>query len=112
MLWLGIWAVWTVLALMSAAQTALVMAYRSQPVMWEPLILGRLADWYTCAIFTPVFFWLARRFPLERGTWKKSLAVHVPASIIAVLLKYAMYVPLIRLIYRGVATRSGTEVLV
>lgn len=101
MLWLGIWAVWTVLALMSAGQTAIVVGYHGQHVQWTPLILGRLADWYTCAIFTPFFFWLARRFPLERGTWKKSLAVHVPASIVAVFLKYAMYAPLARAIYHG-----------
>src|SRR5689334_842582 len=101
LLWLGIWAVWTVLALLSAGQTALVVIYHGQHIPWTQLILGRLADWYTCAIFTPFFFWLARRYPLERGTWKKSLAVHVPASIVAVLLKYAMYAPLARAIYHG-----------
>lgn len=102
MLWLAIWIVWTVLALMSASQTAIFLALRGQAVPWTPLILGRLADWYTCAIFTPLFFWLARRFPLDRGTWKKSLAVHIPAGLVAVVVKYAIYVPLAGVINRGV----------
>src|SRR5215510_912508 len=92
MLWLGIWAVWSLLALMST--------YRGQHIMWAPLVLGRLADWYTCAIFTPPLLWLARRFPLEQGVWKKHLPIHAVASIVAVFLKYAIYVPLARVIYR------------
>jgi len=100
MLWLGIWAVWTLLALMSAGQSALILTYRGQHIMWAPLVLGHLADWYTCAIFTPPLLWLARRFPLEQGVWKKHLPIHAVASIVAVFLKYAIYVPLARVIYR------------
>jgi two-component system, LytTR family, sensor kinase len=98
MLWFGIWGVWTVLALMSASQTALTLASRGQVIMWTPLLVLRLADWYTCAIFTPPLLWLARRYPLEGGVWKRHLPIHVAASIVAVLLKYAIYVPLVRLI--------------
>jgi sensor histidine kinase YesM len=106
MLWLGIWAVWTLLALMSASQTALVLSLRGLPIDWGQLLLGRLADWYSCAIFTPLFFWLARRYPLERGGWKKSLAIHVPVSLAAVVVKYAIYVPLMRAISHRQAAMS------
>ena len=32
----------------------------NRPVPWTPVLIDRLADWYTCAIFTPLFFWLVR----------------------------------------------------
>src|SRR5690349_15371467 len=110
MLWLGIWAVWTVLALTSATQTALAFASRGQPINWGPLIVLRLADWYTCAIFTPPLLWLARRYPLEGGVWKRHLPIHAAASIVAVVLKYAIYVPIVRAITH--ADASMQQVLV
>lgn len=100
MLWLAIWAVWTLLALLAASQTAVVFALRNQPIDWFPLVAGRLADWYTCAMFTPLFVWLARRYPLDRGTWKKSLAIHLPVSVVCVVIKYSVYVPIARALYR------------
>jgi hypothetical protein len=99
MLWLAIWAVWTILALLSASQTAVVLSLQHQPYQWSRLIAGRLADWYSCAIFTPLFVWLARRYPLERGAWRKSLAIHVPVSIACVVIKYAIYTPIAGWIY-------------
>lgn len=96
MLWLGIWAVWTILALMSASQTALTFTMRGIPIEWTPLVVGRLADWYTCAMFTPLFYWMARRWPLERTSWRRCVAIYLPVSIAAVVLKYAIYVPLMR----------------
>src|SRR3954468_17340993 len=111
MLWLAIWIVWTVLALMSASQTAIFIALRGQPVPWEALILGRLADWYSCAIFTPLFFWLARRFPLERGAWKRNLLLFVPIGIVAVVIKYAIYVPISHVINRGLTFGPPNQTL-
>jgi len=99
MLWLAVFLVWTVLALMSASQTALAFAARGQAFAWTPLIAGRLADWYTCAVFTPPFVWLARRFPLEPGVWRRHLPIHFAASIVAVVLKYMMFVPIARRLY-------------
>jgi signal transduction histidine kinase len=99
MLWIGIWAVWTALALTSASQTALAFAAQGQPINWVPLIAGRLADWYSCAIFTPPLLWLARRYPLESGVWKRHLPIHAAASVVAVVIKYAIYVPIARRLY-------------
>src|SRR5690349_13986876 len=96
MLWRGIWAVWTVLALMSTAQTALVLSMRNVPFPGWAFVASRLADWYTCAMFTPLFLWLARRYPIGRGTWRTGLAIHVPVSIAAVIVKYAVYAPIER----------------
>jgi signal transduction histidine kinase len=99
MLWLGIWAVWTVLALLSAAQAALLFSMRGIPIDWWTLVGSRLADWYTCAMFTPLFLWLARRYPITRETWRKSLAIHFPIAIVAVVVKYSVYAPIERALF-------------
>jgi signal transduction histidine kinase len=101
-----VFAVWTLLALLSTTQTALELIHRGAPVAWGPLLVRRLVDWYTCAIFLPPHWWLARRFPLERETWPRALAIHFAASVACVLIKYPLYLPLARLT-RGPDTTLG-----
>ncbi len=81
---------WTVLALLSACQWAVGMSAQGQPVAWGVLITDRLIDWYSCAIFTPLFFSLARRFPIDRERWVRNLPVHLLAAAIATPLKFAI----------------------
>ena len=93
-LWLGGFAVWTLLGLLSASQRVLYRLHSGEPAPWS-MVFGRtLADWYTCALFTPAIVWLAGRFPLDRGRWARSLPVHVLASAAFVLLKLALFIPL------------------
>ncbi|HEV8124803.1 MAG TPA: histidine kinase [Gemmatimonadales bacterium] len=100
-LWLVGFGVWTLLALLVALQSGLFLGSIGQPFEWTPLILGRLADWYTCAIFTPLYFWLVRRYPVDRQHWPKRLPVYLAITCVSVVLKYAMYQPLLRLIPDG-----------
>src|SRR3712207_5760880 len=76
---------WTSLAALSISQSAISRAYRGEPMRWGPLVAVRLADWYTCALFIPAFFWLARRYPIERGTWRPNAAIHLVASVVFVV---------------------------
>ena len=72
-LWLVGFGVWTLLALLVALQGGLFLGSIGQPFAWTPLILGRLADWYSCAVFTPLYFWLVRRYPVDRQHWPTRL---------------------------------------
>jgi two-component sensor histidine kinase len=92
----AIFLVWTLLALLSVAQGAIVFAQRGLPIHWGVMTIRALADWYTCALFTPVFFWLARRFPIDREGWKLGIPVHFVATAICVVMKYSIYVPIAR----------------
>ncbi|MGQ0650623.1 MAG: histidine kinase, partial [Gemmatimonadaceae bacterium] len=93
---LAAFAVWTVLGLLGAAQTALWLTHRGIPVEWVPLLLDRLADWYTCGVFTPLFFWLVRRLPFDGARWRGALPIYLAVTAGAVVLKYAMFIPLRR----------------
>lgn len=99
--------VWTLLALLIALQQGLYLESVGQPVAWNRLILSRLADWYTCAIFTPAYFWLVRRWPLDREHWPRSAPMHLVATCAFVVIKYAFYVPMQNAIYAGTG-RSRT----
>ncbi len=88
--WLVILGLWTLLGLFFASQTALIYQYRQHWVPWALVIKLSLSEWYIWAAFTPVILWLARKFPLERGRWPRSLLVHLPASVLFTLLKIAV----------------------
>src|SRR4051794_11038872 len=49
-----VFAVWTFLAAFSASQTVVYLLQRGQAIEWGGLLTGRFADWYTCALFTPL----------------------------------------------------------
>src|SRR4026209_326731 len=57
-LWLIGWAAWIGPGLLQAAQTVAMMSYAGRPLDWRPVVLSRLADWGTCGLFTPAFFWM------------------------------------------------------
>ncbi|MBV9879709.1 MAG: histidine kinase [Gemmatirosa sp.] len=85
-------ALWTLLALLSVLQTATALTRAGVPFRWPMLFADRFADWYTCALFTPAYFWLARHAPITRRTWASGVAAHVVATMVFVVLKYPVYV--------------------
>ncbi len=93
--WTFVLLIWTLLALLSACQSALLRMSLDEPVEWGRLLPARLADWYTCAVFTPAYFWLVRRYPIDRQHWVQSLPIHLVTTSIFVVLKYALYVPIL-----------------
>jgi two-component system LytT family sensor kinase len=85
---LAIFGVWTTLGLLSCAQGALFLAQAGQHLTWGGFA-ARMLDWYTCAIFTPFFFWLAAHFPVDRRRWRVNVLVQLAGSTVAVVVKYA-----------------------
>ncbi len=89
--WGVIAATWTALALLSFGQNALVLTQRGVHVALASLLLARLADWYTCAAFTPAYFWIVRRWPVDRAHWKTSVPLLFVATSIFVVIKYIVF---------------------
>ena len=83
--------IWTLFALLSMAQ-GMARGGGRQNISWSILLADRLADWYSCALFTPAYFWLARHYPVTRRDWLRGLLVHLAATQLFVVLKYIMYV--------------------
>src|SRR5688572_22558397 len=89
--WLLGFGIWTVLGLLSAVQTSIYFMRDGRPVPWTPVVIDRLADWYTCAIFTPFFFWIVRAIPWERARWWRSVGIQTLVALACVPVKYLMY---------------------
>jgi len=100
-LWLLGSLTWVTLGLLSAAQNATWRAFTNRPVDWLRIIPNSLADWLTCGMFTPAFYWMVRRFPIRGERWWARLPIHLGASLIFVLLKVAVYAPLFNLLNPG-----------
>ena len=74
-------AVWAVLGLIYAGPIYMeVRAEGMGHAGWRILLWGILT-WLAWAPLTPAIVWLARRFSLLDGAWKKHLLVHLPAFI-------------------------------
>ena len=64
-LWLLGTLTWVTLGLVSAAQNATVRVLLGRPIPWLRIVPNSLADWLTCGMFTPAFYWMVRRFPIR-----------------------------------------------
>jgi len=72
---------WTVLASFLTSQMYLAYSRREMPIRWQRIFLVELIYAYIWAALTPLILWLARRFPIERWKWVRSLLIHVGASL-------------------------------
>ena len=94
--WILGFAIWTGLGLLSVVQTSLFFMRSGRPVPWAPVFVDRMADWYTCAIFTPFFFWLVRAVPWDRERWWRAVGVQTLVVLATVPLKYLIYVAIVQ----------------
>ena len=109
-LWLLGILIWTMLGLLSAAQNAAWRIFTGRPVHGLTIVPTSLADWLTCGMFTPAFYWMVRRFPIRGERWWARLPVHLAASLVFVLLKISIFTPLFNLLNPG-ETRTLSMVL-
>jgi two-component system, LytTR family, sensor kinase len=109
--WLAGFGVWTLLALLSSVQSVIFLNSIDREIQLGPILFGRLTDWYTCAVFTPVYFWLVRRYPIDRGTWPVSLPVHLVTTSIFVVLKYVMHLEIMSWVESAGVQRSLADTL-
>lgn len=82
----------TALALLTTAQAGIALAHHGQFVPWTGLLKARLVDWYACALFVPPLFWLARRHPVDRMNWPRTLPIHLLAAVPIAISKEAIFV--------------------
>ena len=74
-------AAWTMLATFLTSQMYLAYSRREIPIRWERIFFVELIYAYIWAALTPLILWLARRFPIERLSWVRSLLVHLGVSL-------------------------------
>ncbi len=92
--WALVMAGWTALALYFSAENYAYMLFigSSNPVL--RVISWWATHFYLWALLTPLVWFLLRTFPLDRDTWKRNLAVHVPGSLAVTALQVALWLPM------------------
>jgi two-component system, LytTR family, sensor kinase len=83
--WAAIWAIWTLFGFFFASQFALQNQLSRNPVAFWRILSWQMVSGYVWFALSPLVLYLARRFPLEGGRWKKSLLVHLLASVVIAL---------------------------
>lgn len=69
-------AIWAALTFAFAALLVLV-----SPMAWADALGVSAVNWIPWVALTPLIFWLARRFPLERGRLLRSVPVHLVGAL-------------------------------
>jgi two-component system, LytTR family, sensor kinase len=96
-LWLEaafIFAAWTVFGLISANQLYMQSELRGLAVPLGHVLRLSLFESYLWAFATLLIFWLARRFPLERGRMLRSSAFHLVGALVLSLARILFVVEL------------------
>jgi sensor histidine kinase YesM len=88
--WIGIWAVWTLFGFFFASQSALQNQLSRSPVSFWQLFSWQMVSGYVWFALSPLILLLTQKFPFEAGKWRKSLLVHLAASIILALFQLAI----------------------
>ena len=78
-------AVWA--ALTFAFATLLVLV---SPMEWSDALGVSAVNWIPWVALTPLIFWLARRFPLERGRLLRSVPVHIVGALVCTVISLAV----------------------
>src|SRR5262249_54553148 len=61
---------------LDALQTFLLSFVLGQPTSWQTITIRLATMWIIYPLLIPVAFFLARRYPLDLPTWKRSAIVH------------------------------------
>ncbi|MEW5975242.1 MAG: histidine kinase [Acidobacteriota bacterium] len=83
---------WTVVGVFFSIQGYVYSRLLNRHGGWKHAFLSNLPDWYLWAGLSLLIYWLARRFRFEKGRWKSSLAIHLPASFAVALAHLALAV--------------------
>jgi LytS/YehU family sensor histidine kinase len=90
---------WTLVVVLDSINAVLPRLYADQPADWARQLWASSTYWYSVAVFTPLFIWLVRTWPMGRGGWLKTAAVYVGALSVIAVLRYSLFVPLRQLFY-------------
>jgi hypothetical protein len=82
------------MALLTTVEGAILRLHRGEAFRLELLLVGRIADWYTCAVLIVPLYGLTQHCPIRKEGWAFAVPLHGVAIASAAALKFVLYVPL------------------
>jgi sensor histidine kinase YesM len=89
--WLAILGFPAMMALVFTSQSYVTWMNREPNLIFAPVLVSSLLDWYIMALFVPMVVWLIRRFPPEGRRWWLGVLVHLPGFAVFFLLDQLFY---------------------
>ena len=71
--WRGLLICWTLIAVLFTTRNIVQSVSGGQSIRWGPGVLFEIIYWYVWALLTPLIFWFARHFRLERDQRLRSV---------------------------------------
>lgn len=90
--WSLFYGFWTALAIVSAGETSVVYEQLGEPIPWTKAFFKSLSFAYLWALFSFLIVFLSRNFRLERQNLRKSLPIHISASLILAAVQLAVFI--------------------
>lgn len=109
--WVGGFAAYTVFIILTALQNAVFASRSGTPIDWYDLVMRRVLEEYSCALFVPALFWLVHRFPIDRRHWLTHGGILLVSSVVFVIAKYTIMQPVSALVVHGPTDSVGTAIL-
>lgn len=82
----------TILALLSASQTALMRSLRDRPGNFWIMARYEMIIWQVWGVFVPFIFLVSKKYPLEHRVMWGNLLLHILISAAVVLLYFTIYI--------------------
>ena len=86
-----IWGIWTLVALFFSTQIYMMNYAEKQPIRYAEGFLTQAAACYLWALATPLVLWLAHRYRIDRGNWRRRLGQHLFFSLVLVVILLAAH---------------------
>lgn len=80
--WITIWGLWTLFGIFFTSQVALQSQLSENPTPFWRVLMWQLFSGYVWFAISPLILFLGRTFTFDDGRWKKSIPIHLVASII------------------------------
>jgi two-component system, LytTR family, sensor kinase len=72
---------WTLYAIVMAALAHYILRVSGRPMSWGRMLELQFSGAYVWAAFTPVIWWVAKRFALDCRHWYRALPIHMAACL-------------------------------
>src|ERR1700687_2698885 len=89
-----IWIGWTLVGLFFTSQILVSYSYMEKPIPINKAAFWQMSICYLWALLTPLVFWLARRFRIERHNWARRVALHAVVGLLLVGTMSAVHYPI------------------
>jgi two-component system LytT family sensor kinase len=89
-----IWAGWTLVGFFFTSQILVSYAYMKNSIPIAKALFWQMSICYIWALATPLVFWLARRFRIERQQWSRRILLHFVVGLLLVSTMSAVHYPI------------------